>query len=139
MPAAKSFRLPEELVDRLEQRADRESVSQTELVVSLFDEGLKTRGFPGIVYRGGPTGRRAALAVGPDVWEVISTVQHVEGSGDRKVQQVAEMLDLHERWVRLAISFYAAHPDEVDERIAANEAAVERAREMAERHEQLLA
>ncbi len=54
-------------------------------------------------------------------------------------RQVAEVLDLHERWVGLAISFYAAHPDEVDERIAANEAAMERAREMAERHEQLLA
>lgn len=114
-------------------------MSQTELVVSLLDEGLNTRGFPGIVYRDGPTGRRAALAVGPDVWEVISTVQYVEGSGDRKVSRLRRCSTYTSAGFGLAISFYAADPAEVDERIAANQAAMERAPEMAERREQLLA
>ena len=45
--------------------------SITQLVSSLLDEGLKTRRFPGVVYRSGPVGRRAALVGGPDVWEVV--------------------------------------------------------------------
>ncbi|MEX2620389.1 MAG: hypothetical protein WD250_09220 [Egibacteraceae bacterium] len=139
MPAAKSFRLPEELTGRLARRAADEALSQTELVVALLDEGLKTRAFPGIVYREGPTGRRAALAVGPDVWEVIGTVTHVSGSGERKVANTARMLSLDERWVRLAIEFYSAFPDEVDARIAANEEAAELLRARAARRERLLA
>jgi hypothetical protein len=139
MPAAKSFRLPEELTGRLARRAADEAVSQTELVVALLDEGLKTRAFPGIVYREGPTGRRAALAVGPDVWEVIGTVKHVSGSGERKVGNAARMLSLDKHWVRLAIEFYSAFPDEVDARIAANDEAAALLRERAARRERLLA
>lgn len=139
MSAAKSFRLPEDLADRLAGQAAEEGVSQTELVASLLDEGLKSRAFPGIVYRDGPTGRRAALAVGPDVWEVIGTVRNALGSGERKVANAAKMLSLDKRWVRLAIEFYSAFPDEVDARIAANEDAAEQLRERAARREHLLA
>ena len=139
MPAAKSFRLPDGLAERLARRAADEGVSQTELVSALLDEGLKTRAFPGIVYRDGPTGRRAALAVGPDVWEIISTIRHVSGSGERKVRNVAQMLSLNERWVRLAVEFYTVYPEEVDARIKANEDVAEQLRERAERRERLLA
>lgn len=139
MPAAKSFRLPEDLAERLASRAEHEGVSQTQLVASLLDEGLKTRAFPGIVYREGPTGRRAALAAGPDVWEVVGTVRRVSGSGERKVRNAARMLSLDERWVRLAVEFYSAFPDEVDARITANEDAADQLRERAERRERLLA
>lgn len=86
-----------------------------------------------------PTGRRAALAIGPDVWEVIATVRHVDGSGAEKVRNAAEMLSLDERWVQLAVEFYSAHPDEVEERIDANDRATEQARRRAERRERLLA
>ncbi|MGH3441759.1 MAG: hypothetical protein ACRDUY_06895 [Nitriliruptorales bacterium] len=138
MTAAKSFRLPEDLVDRIAQRGREEGVSQTDLVISLLDEGLKVRTFPGIVYRDGPTGRRAGLAVGPDVWEVIGTVRQVTGSGEAKVRNTAEMLSLPERWVRLAVEFYAAFPDEIDERIRRNDEAAAQMRERAERRERLL-
>lgn len=139
MPAAKSFRLPEELARRLADHARSEGISQTELVVSLLDEGLKVRGFPGIVYRDGPTGRRAALAVGPDVWEVIGTVRQASGSGESKIRGAAQMVSLDPRWIRLAVEFYSAFPDEVDARIRANEEAAERLRARAERRERLLA
>lgn len=32
-------------------------------------------GHPGIVFKDGPTGRRAALAMGPDVWEVVTYIK----------------------------------------------------------------
>ena len=33
-----------------------------------IDEGLRMEAHPGIVFRNGPSGRRAGLAAGPDVW-----------------------------------------------------------------------
>jgi hypothetical protein len=139
MPAARSFRLPDALVGRLARQAAADGITQTELVSSLIDEGLKTRRFPGIIYRDGPTGRRAALAAGPDVWEVVSTVRHVSGAGGEKVRRAARMLSLDERWVRLAIEFWSAFPEEIDARIAENEAAAGDLRVRAQRREQLLA
>ena len=66
-----SFRLPEELLERLEQEAAASGTSTTSLVASLLSEGITTRRFAGVVYRNGPTGRRAALVGGPDVWERV--------------------------------------------------------------------
>ena len=39
-----------------------------------MDEALRTEEHPGITFRAGPTGRRAGLVGGPDVWEVIDTL-----------------------------------------------------------------
>ncbi len=66
-----SFRLPEELLERIEAESLAVGASITQLVSSMLDEGLKTRRFTGVVYRNGPSGRRAALVGGPDVWEVV--------------------------------------------------------------------
>src|SRR5499427_998782 len=41
----------------------------------LVDEALRTSEHPGIVFRPGPTGRRAGLAGGPDVWEIIRAIK----------------------------------------------------------------
>src|ERR1017187_7900035 len=41
----------------------------------LVDEALRTNEHPGIVFRPGPSGRRAALAGGPDVWEIVRAVK----------------------------------------------------------------
>jgi hypothetical protein len=41
----------------------------------LVDEALRMSEHPGIVFRPGPTGRRAGLAGGPDVWEVVRAVK----------------------------------------------------------------
>src|SRR5580693_4937473 len=41
----------------------------------LVDEALRTSEHPGIVFRPGPTGRRAGLAGGPDVWEIVRAIK----------------------------------------------------------------
>lgn len=64
-----------ELLDRLEQEASNQRTPVTAVVTTLLDEGLKTRRFPGIVYRDGPTGRCAGLVGRPDVWEVIRALK----------------------------------------------------------------
>src|SRR5260370_35708798 len=41
----------------------------------LGDEALRMSEHPGIMFRPGPTGRRAPLAGGPDVWEVVRAIK----------------------------------------------------------------
>ena len=41
----------------------------------LVDEALRMAEHPGIIFRSGLTGRRAALTGGPDVWEVIRAIK----------------------------------------------------------------
>ncbi|MBO0682126.1 MAG: hypothetical protein J2P45_03135 [Candidatus Dormibacteraeota bacterium] len=75
---------------------------------------------PGIIFRDGPTGRRAALAAGPDVWEVIETLQGTGLSGHEAEAATAEWGDLAPVQVRAALQYYASHRDEVEARIAFN-------------------
>jgi hypothetical protein len=49
-------------------------------VTNLFvDEALRAEEHPGITFRPGPTGRRAGIVGGPDVWEVIDTLLRLVG------------------------------------------------------------
>jgi len=133
-----SFRLPEELLGRLEAEASAGGTSTTAFVTGLLDEGLKTRRFPGIVYRSGPTGRRAGLAGGPDVWEVVRAVRRSAGKGEQRLRRVADESGLALEQVGLAVEFYTAFPDEIEARIAADEEVARQVREAGERRQRLL-
>lgn len=133
-----SFRLSEDLLERVEAEAAATGTSITALVTSLLDEGLKSRRFPGVVFRNGPAGRRAALASGPDVWEVVRAIRRTPGKGEPRLRKVAEDTGLGLSQVRLAVNFYSAYPEEIDARIAADETAADQIRTMIERREQLL-
>lgn len=139
MTAATSYRLDEGLKQRLAHQAAAEGVTETALVTRLLDEGLDTMAHPGIVYRPGPTGRRAAVAGGPDVWEILVAVRHVGGRGDSKVVAAAAELGLAEHLVRLAVDFAATRAAEIEARIVDNEAAADRARKLAQERDALLA
>ena len=138
MPRPTSFRLPEELLDRLEVESRAAGTSVTQLVSVVLDEGLKTRRFPGVVYRAGPAGRRAALVGGPDLWEVVRDLAHTPGRGMDRVENLAAETGLPAASVLLAADFYAAFPEEIDALIDANERAAEEVRLQAARREQLL-
>lgn len=138
MPRPTSFRLDDDLLERLETESRAASISTTSLVSSLLDEGLKTRQFPGVVYRPGPTGRRAALLGGPDVWEVIRDLRHWPGKGMERVERLADELGLSANRVSLAADFYGAFPEEIDTRIEENERAAEEIRRRAQQRETLL-
>lgn len=123
----------------MEARAVSEGITERALLERLVVEGLDTLQHPGIVYRDGPTGRRAALAVGPDVWEVVSALRYTSGSDAERVAALAEQFDLHPRHIRTAIDFAAAHREDIDAQVAANDAAAERARQLAEQRAHLMA
>ena len=52
------------------------------------------------MFRDGPTGRRAAVAHGPDVWQIMPVVSNVEGTGERAIEQAAAWLELTPDQVR---------------------------------------
>jgi hypothetical protein len=106
-------------------------MSASSVTNAFVDEMLRAEEHPGITFRPGPTGRRAGLAGGPDVWEIVGTLQALreedgELSGDALVEATAAALGLTPRQIRIAVRYYTAYPAEVDQRIAANhEAAAE--------------
>jgi hypothetical protein len=134
-----SYRIDAVIKERLADRAQRDGITERALLERLAAEGLDTTEYPGIVYRDGPTGRRAALAVGPDVWEVAYALRYTKGSDERRVAALADQFDLKPWHIRTAIDFAAAHRDEIDARVAANDAAAERVRLLAEQRAGLMA
>jgi len=86
---------------------------------------------PGVVFRSGPTGRRAALAGGPDIWEVIEALHAVREDmpsleGEDLVDDLAAVTGLGRETISKALRYYAAYPGEIDERVDANRDAAER-------------
>ncbi|MCY3644466.1 MAG: hypothetical protein OXG41_12860 [Acidimicrobiaceae bacterium] len=134
-----SLRLPEALRTRLDDESRRIASAPSSLAVVLIDEGLKMRRFPGIVFRDGPAGRRAGLASGPDVWEIVRDLKrHGAGAGRDPVSVVAEETGLAPELIGLAADYYATFPDEIDDRIAADTRAAEEMRALADRRERML-
>ena len=95
------------------------------------------RRFAGIVFRDGPTGRRAGLAHGPDVWEIVRDLKRHGADGD-PISAVAEETGLAPELIDLAADYYATFPDEIDDRIAADVRAAEELRELADRRQRML-
>lgn len=79
---------------------------------------------PGLLFKDGPSGRRAALAFGPDIWEVVKVLKEVDERGASAVEAVTEIFALSETRIRAAMRYYAAHPAEIDAQIDAADAAL---------------
>ena len=115
-----SVRFDAEVLRRLtELVGSRPGTSISAMTNQLVDEGLRSQEHPLVVFRDGPTGRRARLVPGPDVWEVISAVRSVRASAarlkpDAVVNEVSETSGVPSDLVRAAIAYWAAYPIEVD-------------------------
>jgi len=108
------------VVERLQRRSELAGTNKSRLAERYVDEGTRMDEHPGVVFRSGPTGRRVALAGGPDVWEAIATLKGTEERGEKAIAATAELLDLTESQVRTALRYYGAYPEEIDERIRRN-------------------
>lgn len=123
---------------RLKRNAAAHAESISGLGERLIDEGLRMDDHPGVVFRDGPSGRRAGLAAGPDVWEVVGLLRGLRGTVEKKVAAAAEHLGLTEGQVRTASRYYAEYPDEIDSEILANQQAADRELEAWEAERRLL-
>ena len=139
MAASTSFRISDGARTRLASRAAREGTTATALLDQLIIEGIDQIDYPGIIFRGPVHDRRAGLAAGPDVWEVVARLQELEGSEEQRISLLAAESDLHPRLIRIALDYAAEHADEVRERIGRNRGMAERSQRMAQQRESLLA
>lgn len=113
----RSFRLTQDMVDRLDRYAAGVGSNRSTVAERFLEEALRLVEHPGIAFRDGPAGRRPGLAAcGLDVWEVVETVSDNDGS----FAEAADYLDIAPRLVAIAMRYYAAFPDEIDDWIAAN-------------------
>jgi hypothetical protein len=137
--ASTSFRMSDTTKARLASRAAREGMTATALLGQLIVEGIDQLDYPGIIFRGPAHDRRAALAAGPDVWEIVTRLQELDGSEEQRISLLSAESDLHPRLIRIALDYAADHSDEVRVRIERNRAAAERSRRTSEQREALLA
>ena len=113
-------------MERLESHSRLRGESKSRVAEQLIEEGLRMQDHPQIVFRDGPAGRRAALAAGPDVWEVIGTMRSSGKKGEDAIRVAAEWGALAPAVVRAAVAYYAEYPEEIDERIRSNEEMADR-------------
>lgn len=116
-----SARIDEAVAQRLRNRGERGPLNKSRLAERYIDEGMRMDDHPGIVFRDGPAGRRAALAAGPDVWEVMSVLRNMRRRGEAAVSETAELIELSPLQVRAAVRYYSEFPEEIDERIRRNQ------------------
>jgi len=89
---------------------------------------VRRRCAPGISFADSITGRRPVVAgTGLDVWEVIATWK-IAGQHEDKLRQAYHWLTPVQ--LRAALTYYRFYPEEIDQRIALDEAwTAERVRE----------
>jgi hypothetical protein len=115
-----SIRMSEQTLLRLDMGARRRGEAKSRTAERLIDEGLRMEDHPSVLFRDGPSGRRAALAGGPDVWEVIETLHGTGLKGEQAIAATADWGDLSHAQVHAAVRYYADFRAEIEERIALN-------------------
>lgn len=139
MATSTSFRITDDARTRLAAQASREGTSATAVLDRLITEGTDQLDYPGIVFRGPAHDRRAALAGGPDVWEVIARLRELDGSEEQRIDLLSSESALHPRLIRIALDYAAERPDDVMARIERNRDLIERSRTASHRREAMLA
>ena len=112
-----SFHAGESLAQAVRTLAAQHGVSVSTIVGQLVEEGLLMRRFPGLVFRDGPTGRRAAIAGSLDVWEIIVLLTDFHND---EATLLAAYPSLTPAALKTACAYYAERAPEIDARIDRN-------------------
>jgi hypothetical protein len=134
-----SIRFDQVLLERLRRRASAQATTPSGLAQRLVDEGLRTQEHPGVVFRDGPSGRRAALTAGPDVWEIVAALRYSSARGEAAIAATADEMGLSVAQMKTALDYYGSYPEEIDGQVAENERAADEAYAAWQAQQQLLA
>jgi hypothetical protein len=127
------------VAERLRSEASAHGASQSSLAEELIDEGLRVRRHPLLSFRDGPSGRRAALVGGLDVWELVDGLVGGDVAPDRRIERAVELFGLRREQVEAALAYYAEFTEEIEVQIAANRRVAEEAEALWHRQQELLA
>lgn len=120
-----SFRVSESAGRRLVARAAQEGTSSTALLNRLIREGVDQLEHPGIVFRGPIHDRRAALAAGPEIWEVVARLLELEGPVEQRITVLSGQADLQSRKIHTALAYAREYGVAIGARIGRNRQAAE--------------
>jgi hypothetical protein len=127
MVSPTNVRFPDAIDKDLAEYARQVGAKKSSVVVGAVREWLRMQAHPGIVFVPGLGGeRRAALAVGPQVWTVAEAWQQHD-RGDRTAAVVADALGLTVADVEIALAYWADYRDEIDELISRHHASQDEA------------
>ncbi len=136
--SSQPVRIDAEILTRLRQKRNETGEGLARLAQRYIMEGMRMDEHPGICFRDGPAGRRAVVAGGPDVWEVVSALRGAPERGERRAAAVATRVGVPESTVRVALRYYAAYPEEIDAWIEANDAEADELERLLARERELL-
>src|SRR3954447_19702141 len=111
-----SVRLDDRLAERLRLRARAAGESLSDRLRRYVDEGARRDEHPMITFRDGPTGRRAGLISGPDVWEVAMWLDDLGPIEDPAAELALDGV-VTRRQIDAVLAYRAAYAEEVQARI----------------------
>lgn len=111
-----SIRLDDALAERLRLRARAAGETLSDRLRRYAEEGARREEHPLVAFRDGPSGRRAGLLGGPDVWEVAMWSEDLADEADPVATLVRES-SLTRSQVDAALRYRTAYPDEIAARI----------------------
>lgn len=111
-----SVRLDDRLAERLRLRARAAGESLSDRLRRYAEEGARRDEHPMITFRDGPTGRRAGLIGGPDVWEVAMWIDEFAPATDPAAELAADGT-VSRAQIDAALAYRAAYPEEIEARI----------------------
>jgi len=121
MATPRSVRLDSVIEERFESfLARHQGLNGSAALNRLIDEGIRMDLVPGVHFRDGVQGRRAALAGGPEIWEVASVVRAArtltDASEDQEVlSRVLETTSLTAGQLDTALNYWAQFAEEIDQ------------------------
>ena len=120
----RSIRFDERVNARLSAYVGRHPGASGSSIANRFvDEALRMDEHPGVIFRDGPSGRRAVLIGGPDVREVIRAVRSARAAEPQLdaaaiVALIERNTGVAARLIDVAVRYWSSYPDEVDSWVA---------------------
>lgn len=111
-----SVRLEDSLAERLRLRARAAGETLSDRLRRYAEEGARRDEHPLITFRDGPTGRRAGLLGGPDVWEVAMWLDDLADEDD-PIAALVEDSALTRTQIEAALRYRSAYTDEIAVRV----------------------
>lgn len=113
-----SVKLPPWLDEELRREFEERGESASEGLRRILEAWWVRRHLPGVEFREGLAGRRAAVEGGPEVWEIVSVLRDYGGERGKLEEHFAWLAD---EALEAALAYYDRFPDRVDALVEENE------------------
>ena len=111
-----SIRLDDRLAEKLKLSASAAGETVSDRLRRYAEEGARRDEHPMLTFRDGPTGRRAGLNNGPDVWEIAMWIDDLAGVKD-PAKTLAREAVVTRPQIDAALRYRAAYAGEIQARI----------------------